>query len=632
MHTRRRPPSRMRAPSPAYPLPLLAVAAVIFVLVCLGSLVILYILLSGGITGLSTPPAIVATLFVPPDTPTPTLIPTPTITPTPTLTPTSTPPPILPSQIDLEALLAQMSLEEKVGQLIASGISGATLLESENALFSQAHIGAVVYFAANTLAPGQARRLSSDLQSLSQANSHGIPLLIGVDHEGGQVFRFQSGATHFPNLMALGAANSPDLAYQAGAANAEELRAAGINLSLGPVVDVNDQPDNPVIGLRAFGGFPDRVSQLGAAYVNGLQNYGVIAAPKHFPGHGSTAIDSHFTLPVIDKTLDQLRQNDLLPFAASIQAGAGVVMVGHIANPQVDPSGAPASLSASFIEGLLRGELGFQGVVMTDAMSMGAIQQRYDVATAAVLAVQAGNDLLAYPQAGDALVAHQALLAAVNDSRIPLSRIEASARRMLALKARFGLFDNPLPGSPDIAYDVHQALVEQIARQALTFLGQPADLPALNAQRVLVISPDRLPPGSAIGDNLTLLGELLQGRGLEVAEFIYTVGDPFQAAMIQEAALGQIQDYPLALLVTWDARLRQLHEGDGSQVTLIQALSASGVPVVYVAASSPYDLGLFPAGRPAFTTYGGLEAQVVALVEALLNAQPPPGGLPVGAR
>ncbi len=545
----------------------------------------------------------------------------PTWTPRPAI---PTPPPRPTSAVDIDGLLNAMSLEEKVGQMIMTGIPGRAFDAQTAQLIETYHFGSVVYFAENTANPGQTRRLSQELQRAAAGAAHGIPLLIAIDHEGGRVHRFGQGLTHFANPMALGAAASPELAYQAAAAAARELLAVGINVSLAPVLDINDEPLNPVIGVRAFGGSPDLVTLMGMAYLRGLQDQGVIAAAKHFPGHGSTIEDSHFTLPIVNKTEAQLAQNELLPFQAAIRNQVGVIQVAHVAYPQLDPSGAPASLSPLLVQGRLRGELGFDGVVMTDAMSMGAITNRYSVEQAAQLAALAGNDLLAYPQAEMAIAAYQAILAGARDGTIPQSRIEEAARRVLRLKQRYDLFANAAPP----ALETHEALAREIARRGIVFSGQ-GRAPLVGAGRLLLVTPGELPPGSATGDNLSLLGELLQGRGIEVEEWIYSVEDAGQVAAIQAQVQQALPGFPQAVLVLWDAALRQGGQGNQAQVNLLEALLGGGAPLVVVAASSPYDLNLLPAEQPALATFGGLPEQVEALAEALLAETLPTGRMPV---
>jgi beta-N-acetylhexosaminidase len=540
---------------------------------------------------------------------------------------THTPRPAIPprptSAVDIERLLAEMSLEEKIGQMIMTGVAGPAFNAQTASLIETYHFGSVVYFAQNAQDPAQTLALSQGLQQAAANSGQGVPLIIAIDHEGGSVFRFAQGLTHFPSPMALGAAGSPDLAYQAAAASARELLAVGVNTSLAPVLDVNDEPLNPVIGVRAFSGYPDPAAQLGAAYLRGLQENGVIAAAKHYPGHGSTIEDSHVTLPIVNKDRLQLAQSDLVPFQAAIQNQAGLILVGHVAYPQVDPSGEPATLSPVLVEHLLRGELGYAGVVMTDAMSMGAITNRYTTQEAALKAVQAGVDLLAYPEAEMAIAARQAILAGVQDGSIRPSRIDESAGRVLRLKQRYGLFDAQI--APPLA--THPDLARQVAERGIAFSGR-GQAPLVREGRLLLVSPSALPSGGQAGDNLSYLGELLQERGIEVEEWIYSVEDAGQAATVQAQVEQALPGHAQAVMVLWDALLARSEQGSLAQINLLEAVLASGTPAVVVAASSPFDLDLLPAGQPALASFGGLDYQIEALAEALLAQSLPPGRQP----
>lgn len=536
------------------------------------------------------------------------------------------PPTPVPSDVDIEALLGRMSLEEKIGQMILAGVTGPSYGPQAERLITVYHVGGVVYFAENTRSAAQTLRLSQQLQTTAAQTGQGIPLIISIDHEGGKVFRFQNDLTHFPNFMTLGAANSPDLAGQVAAAAAQELKAVGINTSFAPDLDVNSEPLNPVIGVRSLGSDPQRVAQIGAAYLNGLQAAGVIGAAKHFPGHGATASDSHEELPVVNRSLDELTQADLVPFKAAIANGVGMVMVGHIAFPQIDPSGAPSSLSPIFVTQLLRQKLGYEGVIVTDAMSMGALTNSYPPDQAALQAVQAGCDLLAYTSPDSAIAAYEALLAAAQQGRLPAAQVEAAARRMLRLKARFGLFRNPPAGQP-IPAEQDRSLAYQAARQAITLVG-PAAVPLVNTPRLILVTPDVLSGGSAAGDGYSYLGDLLRGRGVAVDEWIYSTDNDGQAAAISSEVQRALPQYPLAVLVTWDARLAQ-RRGSPAQANLAAMMAAGSTPLLLVAGSSPYDLSLAPPGRPALATYGGLEVQLEALADALLAPAPPTGTLPV---
>lgn len=528
------------------------------------------------------------------------------------------------SSVDLEQLVAKMSLEEKVGQMIMTGLEGQTLSAEAKSLIRDYHIGGVVYFGHNIQNAQQTLRLSQDLQREAAAAGLGIPLLIAVDHEGGSVFRFKDSLTHFPNAMTLGAARMPELARQVGIAQARELRSVGVNLNLAPVMDVNDEPLNPVIGVRALAGIPDLAAQVGVAYLQGLQTAGVAATAKHFPGHGSTRIDSHLALAVVNKSADELQRTDLVPFRAAVEAGVEVVMVGHIAVPAVDASRAPASLSGPILEGLLRQQLSYRGVVMSDAMGMGAVTGNYSLEEAAVRAVNAGCDILAYTSSEAALAGHKAVLAAVRNGSIPLEKVDASVRRILALKQRLGLFGS-LPNTQEVDFAADQALAKFLAHQAIAASG-PLSFPLVNVNRLVLVTPDNLPVGNVRGDGLSLLGELLTRQGLEVDEYIYSLEDPAQTAQMQGLTMVALRNYPLAVMVTWDARLKQ-EGGNSSQVEFVQALSRSGKPFILVAGNSPYDLTL--TNGKGLALFGGLSYQIEALAEAFLAPTAPPGILPV---
>ncbi len=555
----------------------------------------------------------------------------PALDPWPTLVASPQAPPGAPP-VEVEARLGGMSLEEKIGQMIMAGIPGPVVGFQAAHLIDDLHIGSVVYFAGNTRSAEQTQALSAALQAAAQGGSPGVGLFIAVDHEGGSVFRFRQGLTHFPSMMSLGAAGSVDLAYQAGAANAAELAAVGVNLDLGPVLDVNSQALNPVIGLRSLGDDAANVSLLGAAYLRGVQDGGVTAAAKHYPGHGDTLSDSHDQLPVLSADVETLMGGELVPFMTAIANRVGMVMVGHLAFPAIDPSGRPASLSQVMVTDLLRGRLGYQGVVVTDSMAMGAIAKQYRIDEAAELAVQAGCDILAYPDGGAAETAHAALVQAVQSGRIGEAQIDAAVRRILILKAQAGLMDagaaaEPPAGPPAIDYAGHAALVKTIAAQAVSVVGR-ASAPLINTPAILLITPDTISSGAAVGDGLSSLGERLQASGVQVDEWIYSPAAPQVIAALQPDLLAAAQEAPLVIFMTWDARLEQAR-GFPGQMNLLNALLAGGRPLILAAGSSPYDLGLLPPDGVGVAIYGGLDEQVEALAAALMAEQLPPGRTPV---
>src|SRR6266705_5962467 len=283
---------------------------------------------------------------------------------------------------------------------------------------------------------------------IAKTAGHPAPLLIAIDQENGIVQRLGQGTTLFPGNMALGAIGSEQLAYDVAQATGRELKSLGINMNLAPVVDVNNNPANPVIGVRSFGEDPQQVARLGAAMVKGYRAAGILSCLKHFPGHGDTAVDSHLSLPVIPYTLQRLEALELVPFRSGMKAGAESVMIAHVAFPTLaEQNTLPATLSPSIVQGLLREQLDFKGVILSDCMEMRAISDTFGTERAAVTALQAGNDLV--------LVSHtytrqrgstEAIEAAVRAHELNAQAVRQAAERVLKLKTHY-LSWNDLPGT-----------------------------------------------------------------------------------------------------------------------------------------------------------------------------------------
>jgi beta-N-acetylhexosaminidase len=332
-----------------------------------------------------------------------------------------------------------MSLRQKVGQLFMPTIAGATPARGA-ALIKKYHLGGVIYFPGNMHTPRQTATLSNALQRASMTSS-GAPLLISTDEEQGIVSRVPY-ITHFPTNRALASTRDPAADVRTAArVTAEELRAIGINQDNAPDADVNIDPRNPVIGVRSFGTDPKAVARLVGIAVDAYRTAGVATVAKHFPGHGDTDTDSHTGLPIIDHTKSRWRRLDVPPFEAAIRHGTDAIMAGHIVMPHLDPSRRPATMSSAVLSGLLRGELGFDGVVITDSMQMTGARLTYGPVEAAVRAVRAGADQLLMPVSLPATYA--AVLKAVRDGTIPRGRLDQAVTRILRMKERRGLFTSP---------------------------------------------------------------------------------------------------------------------------------------------------------------------------------------------
>ena len=367
--------------------------------------------------------------------------------PTPEASPVQTAPAPTPTPDPVRQQLEAMDTAQKVGQLLVAGIEGTTAGADARQAVQDYQVGGVILFRRNV---SDAVQLAALNDSLNALNGDGVPLLLCVDEEGGLVSRMPDEVTDLPGMYTYGQTGDEGLARQVGQALGAACSAFGFSLDFAPVLDVWSNPDNTVIGKRAFSSDPQTVARMGTAVMAGLEESGVIPVVKHFPGHGDTATDSHYGLPVVTRTAEELEQLELIPFRAAVEQGAPAVMVAHILMTALDDR-LPASLSPAVVDGLLRQQLGFDGVVCTDDLTMAAVSDSWGMGEAAVLAVEAGCDLLLVCHGSDNLTqARDALLAAVESGRISQARLDESVERILTLKARFGLENQSVP-APDVA-------------------------------------------------------------------------------------------------------------------------------------------------------------------------------------
>lgn len=371
-------------------------------------------------------------------------VPSPESTPTPALTPVPEPDPFAEQ-------LAAMTVEEKVGQLLIGGFEGTEIGDQATRLVQEYQVGGLILYGRNIAGAGQLVTLTNGLKAL---NGDGIPLFLSIDQEGGGVDRMPPEVRRTPGAYCVGQTGSVPAAQSYGDVLAAECAAFGLNLDFAPVLDVWSNPGNTVIGQRAFSADARTVAGLGPAAARRMMDQGVIPVVKHFPGHGDTAVDSHVGLPVVDKSPEELEETELIPFRAAIQSAGTdgqvpAVMVAHILLTQLDPE-RPASLSPAVVTGLLREELGFAGAVLTDDLTMGAVTQSYGLGEAAVLAVEAGCDILLVCHGPDSVPAvRTALLEAAASGRITAERLDESVYRILRLKTEYALTNEPV-SPPDL--------------------------------------------------------------------------------------------------------------------------------------------------------------------------------------
>jgi Beta-glucosidase-related glycosidases len=536
-----------------------------------------------------------------------------------------------------------MTLEEKVGQLFVMRVYGHSATAPDQAdidanlteigvrtaaeLIARYRVGGIIYFAwaHNTRDPHQIADLSNGIQRASLEQPRGLPLLISTDQEHGIVARVGKPATLFPGAMALGAGGSRADARTVGRVSGAELRAIGINQDYSPDADVNVNPANPVIGVRSFGADPDAVAGLVAAEVKGYQGSGVAATAKHFPGHGDTAVDSHFGFPVITHSRELWSALDAVPFRAAIRAGIDSIMTAHIMVPALDPAGDPATLSHPILTGVLRGELGYDGVVVTDALGMEGVRTKYGDDRVPVLALKAGVDQLLNPP--DLNVAWNAVLNAVRGGELTEARLDESILRILRLKSKHGLLSDPYVRAADVdrvvGVPAHLRAADRIAERTTTLLVNKDGLLPLSRRRtprVLVVGADPASPSLSDGPPTTVLAGALTELGFTATAL--STGTAPSAAVIDKA-VAAAAGADAVVVGTYNLTAA------GSQKTLVERLLGTGLPVVAVAIRNPYDVALLPGVGACLASYSWTDVELRAAARVIAGRVDPRGRLPV---
>ena len=520
-----------------------------------------------------------------------------------------------------------MSLEAKIGQLLMFGFRGTKVTPFIRRFITENNLGGIIHFSRNISDVEQLVRLNSDLQRLAKESPGEAGLFIAVDQEGGTIARLTKEVVVAPSAMALGATKSESITEEVCAVSGLELRATGINMNLAPVVDVNNNPENPVIGVRSFGEDPRTVAKLGAAAICGYQRH-VAAVAKHFPGHGDTAVDSHHELPVVSHNRSRLEAVELVPFRAAIATDVAAVMTSHVVFPAIEPSEkVPATLSERVLTKLLRQELGFEGLVMTDCMEMKAITESYGTVEAAVMTIEAGADMVVISHSEDLQQeAYNALIAAVKSGRISEERIDASVARVMKIKKRFNLvgrwpadFDASILGTAE-----HVQVMREAIRSSITLVKDPVEsnLP-LGHERVLVIEfQENATTGAEdILVDMGSLGRALKNQGLAHLEAV-TVGTSLSGDE-QRAVVAKALEFEKVVIVTADAH-RNLEQAE-----LVQALQKEHENVLAIGIRTPYELQAFPNIPTYIAAYGSRPLVWEEVSQVLLGRYEAQGTLPV---
>jgi beta-N-acetylhexosaminidase len=508
------------------------------------------------------------------------------------------------------------SLSEKIGQLLMFGFDGLVVPESFADLIQNHHLGNVILFSRNVASYDQCSALTTTLQRLAHESGQPYPLIIAADQENGVVRRLPSDVPGLPGNMALGATHQPDNARQSAAITADLLTRVGINMNLAPVLDVNNNPANPVIGVRSFGDLAEVVAEFGAAFVDGLQSHGVIACGKHFPGHGDTEVDSHRDLPVIRHARDRLDHLELVPFQAAIRRQIDAIMTAHVVFPAVEPNFVPATLSYRVLTRLLRHELGFSGLIITDCLEMNAISETVGVGRGAVEALKAGADMVMVSHRIDRqLTALYAIREAVASGELSQSRIDDAYRRVIQLKQK-RLRGKPTAHRPwPIVLQEAAHLQEVLAPQAVTWLRHSSTLPthAEEVKSVAVLIDDRTPTMMAAGPGATnsFLTEAIHVVMPNATVTEYHFPDT-QHRLSLEALISQLRGYHLVLITV---------NGPSNDYWAIVNRVATEVPhSVVLLLRSPYDVvHLADAPCAVLALYENTPWMAVASLRALFG-------------
>ncbi|MEK4993668.1 glycoside hydrolase family 3 [Paenibacillus odorifer] len=478
--------------------------------------------------------------------------------------------------------IEHMSLREKIGQMFVTGFPSTEITPELKEVIEHYKVGNIILFSHNIDNKYQLGELVTELQQWYTTHT-GIPGFITIDQEGGRVTRMPKDATNVAGAMAIASSGRPENAYAAGRMTARELKALGINFNLAPVMDVNNNALNPVINVRSYGDSVATVSQYGIQMMKGLLDGSVMSSLKHFPGHGDTNVDSHIGLPTIEKTLEELEQLELLPFKAAIEQGAQAIMSAHILFPKIEKSGVPGTMSHTIITEILKGKLGYKGLVVSDCLEMDAIKRYYGTAKGALGAVKAGIDLVFISHTPETVKeAIHLIEEAVATGDLDEALIDAAVTKILAYKAQYATIeelDYELVGC-----DVHRRANELMRTETICLMkGELQPIHTGDEQVLFMGSYSYRTDLASSSLNQALSFPQYMGEHFNTAYEIIDI-DPSEEQI--NAALPKVQGYKHIVIGLFNAR-----ENKG-QLALVQKLLAAGCKVTAITLGRPYDLPL----------------------------------------
>ncbi len=507
-----------------------------------------------------------------------------------------------------------LSIREKIGQRLFIGFEGQTITETLKELICEYRIGNIILFRQNVENKYQLKKLCDDIQQLVQQEL-GILALISIDQEGGMVTRLSPDCSNVPGAMAISATGNKQYAYQAGLLTAKELVAMGVNFNLAPNMDINNNHQNPVIGIRSYGDTAKQVSEYGLEMIKGLTDGGVISCVKHFPGHGNTITDSHLGLPTIDFDYEQIETCELVPFKSAIDAGVPSVMMAHISYPKIEKENIPATFSKVFIQEILRKRLGFKGLIISDCMEMQAIRTNYGTPNGILRSIKAGIDIAFCSHTAE--LAKQTVLLieqAVENGEITEDMLDENLNRIIDIKQRY-LEKNHDTSLDTVGCEQHTGLVSEILEKSICLyqdekfeLGNKPFFVACepyNATGITNVSKDYVSFSKELSETFS-------------GEYIINSSNPDETEIAE--ILSKVSNASSVVFGSYQAHL------NSGQIALADRLSSIGVPMLCVALRNPYDVLHMPRPAKKIVVFEYTKKSIKA-IEKVINGQLIPSGI-----
>lgn len=518
-------------------------------------------------------------------------------------------------------VVEKMTLREKIGQMVMAGFPATNISTEFKRLVQEYKIANVILFSHNIESKKQLSELCAELQGLINNNT-GYPAFISVDQEGGMVSRMPGDATNIPSAMAIAATGDPDNAYKAGLLTGKELCAVGININIAPDLDINSNKDNPVIGVRSYGDQKDQVSSFGIEMMKGLRDGQVLPVIKHFPGHGDTAVDSHLGLPRIDKSVDELLANELVPFKTAINNGAEAVMTSHILFPKIEKNNLPATMSRELITGLLREKLSFNGLIFSDCLEMNAIKNYYGTAKGALEAIKAGVNIVCVSHTAELVEETVKIIEnAVLSGELSVDIINDSVKKILKYKENCCGYSAAKQDIYIVGCKEHRDEVRRISRDSITLVNcEGGHMPYIGDKTLFV--------GSYA--NRSTLASSSINKEFNFPEYMAEVfGGDFIITPLMPAdddikdVLHRAGEYKSVVFATYNGHLNL------GQIELANRLCDMNENVIIVALRNPYDLGMIDKRACTLAAYEYTTLAFESLVNVFKEIQIPTGKLSV---